>query len=261
MKTIEIILSEGLARLVAGSARTRPKAGPGSLRIRRRLAEATSIKDAVEAVGVPHCEIGEVRRLEPGGPGDSLDLGKPVRDGDVLEVRPQPPRSLAEPRFLCDRHLGKLARLLRILGFDTLWSDSWTEPEIVRRGVNEQRLVLSRSRALLKRKEMDRAQLIVSDDPDVQAAEVLRRWLLAGQARLFGRCSRCNGALRPVAKAEVAARIPPKTARWLDEYYLCGDCDQLFWKGTHVTALTGRLERILAPCGGSNLNGNRTGGK
>ena len=208
---------------------------------------ATSIKDAVEAMGIPHCEIGAIRRISgPVDQGVPCHLEDLVHDQDILEIEPRPPQSLASQRFLCDQHLGKLARLLRILGFDTLWSDSWTESEIARRGINEHRVVLSGSRSLLKRKEMDLAQLIVSDDPDGQVIEVLRRWLLAGKVRMFGRCSLCNGTLRPVEKAEVAARIPPKTARWLDEYYLCCECDHLFWEGTHVLALTSRLEGILA---------------
>jgi uncharacterized protein with PIN domain len=92
---------------------------------------------------------------------------------------------------------------------------------------------------------MDNAMLIRSDVPDEQAAEVLRRFLLAPQVHLFGRCSKCNGLLREVPKVDVAPRIPPKTARWLDTYYLCRQCDHLFWEGTHVTALRRRVEKIL----------------
>ena len=81
---------------------------------------------------------------------------------------------------------------------------------------------------------------------EAQAAAVVRRFGLAGRSDPFARCSRCNGPVQPVAKAAVAARIPPKTALWLDEYHLCPECDQLYWKGTHVLALTGRLEKILS---------------
>ena len=95
---------------------------------------------------------------------------------------------------------------------------------------------------------MDNAMLIRSHLPDTQAEEVLRRFMLHDQVRLFGRCSRCNGRLRGVAKDDVAARIPPRTAKWLDTYYLCRECDHLFWEGTHVTALRSRVEKILARC-------------
>ena len=134
------------------------------------------------------------------------------------------------------------------MGFDTAWDQSWSEPGMARRGINENRTVLTRSRSLLKRASMDKAMLIGSDVPDEQACEVLQRFLLTDQVQLFGRCSKCNGLLREVAKADVTARIPPKTAKWLDTYYLCRDCDQLFWEGTHVTVLRRRVEKILARC-------------
>ena len=126
------------------------------------------------------------------------------------------------------------------------WDRSWSEPAMARRGINENRTVLSRSRSLLKRSSMDNAMLVRSDVPDAQAQEVMHRFLLADQVHLFGRCSKCNGHLREVPKDDVAPRIPPRTAKWLDTYYLCHQCDQLFWEGTHVTALRRRVEKILA---------------
>jgi uncharacterized protein with PIN domain len=208
----------------------------------RRLSEPTSVKDLIESAGVPHCEVGPVfSRVSKG----EVLLNSRTIDGDVLEVHPAPRCHLADPRFLCDGHLGKLALLLRIMGFDTAWDDSWSEPTMARRGLNENRTVLSRSLSLLKRAAMENAMLIRSDHPDDQAGEVLQRFLLADRIRMFGRCSKCNGLLREIPKADVAARIPPKTAKWLDTYYLCRECNQLFWEGTHVTALRRRVEKIL----------------
>lgn len=211
----------------------------------RHLQESTSLKDLIESLGVPHCEIGSVHSLVRDR---ELPLDARTVDGDVLEVFGVRPHRLASARFLCDGHLGKLAVLLRVMGFDTAWDDSWSEPGMARRGLNEGRTVLTRSRSLLKRADMNDAMLILSDHPDAQAREVAQRFLLTDQVRLFGRCSRCNGLLKAVAKAEVASRIPPLTAKWLDSYYLCADCDQLFWEGTHVTALRRRIKRILAAC-------------
>lgn len=149
------------------------------------------------------------------------------------------------PAFICDAHLGRLARLLRLMGFDTLWRRDWTEPAIVRQVVNEGRLALSRSRSLLCRRELRRSLLVVDDRSDTQAAQVLRAYGLVDRVRLWGRCTRCNGPIRQVAKADVADRIPPKTARWLDEYFLCTDCDQLYWRGTHADALAARVADIV----------------
>jgi len=212
-------------------------------RVVRRLSEPTSVKDLIESVGVPHCEVGSVYSRVAGS---EIFLNFLAVDGDVLEVSEAVPRRLVDPRFLCDGHLGKLARLLRVMGFDTAWDDSWSEARMARRGLNENRTVLSRSLSLLKRAAMDNAMLIRRDNPDDQAAEVLGRFLLADQIQMFGRCSKCNGLIGEVPKAQVSIRIPPKTAKWLDTYYLCRECDQLFWEGTHVIALRLRVAKILA---------------
>lgn len=148
------------------------------------------------------------------------------------------------PAFACDVHLGRLARLLRLMGFDTLWRRDWTEPALARLAANEGRRVLTRSRALMCRRELRRSLLIADDDPDRQAAQVLREFGIVDRVRLWGRCTRCNGPIGAVTKAEVAGRIPPKTARWLDEYFLCADCDQLYWQGTHAGALSERVDLI-----------------
>ncbi len=240
-----VIFQDEPGRLIPASALVfRRQPGQPALVV-RSLAEPTSVKDLIESLAVPHCEVGTVFSLisRKELPLDSLTV-----PGDVLEVRGVRPRRLPSPSFLCDGHLGKLALLLRVMGFDTAWDNSWSEPGMARRGINENRTVLTRSRSLLKRASMDNAMLIRSDVPDEQACEVVRRFLLADQVRMFGRCSKCNGLLREAAKADVAARIPPKTAKWLDTYYLCRDCDQLFWEGTHVTALRRRIEKILTLC-------------
>ncbi len=245
MLTLMVIFQEKPGRLIPASALVFPwRPGQPALVV-RSLAEPTSVKDLIESVGVPHCEVGTVFSLVTR---QELPLDSLTVPGDVLKVRGARPRRLTSPSFLCDGHLGKLALLLRIMGFDTAWDQSWSEPGMARRGINENRTVLTRSRSLLKRAAMDNAMLIDSDVPDEQAGEVVRRFLLTDQIRLFGRCSKCNGLLRETAKADVEARIPPKTAKWLDTFYLCRECDQLFWEGTHVTALRRRVEKILARC-------------
>ena len=240
-----LIFQSNLGALISSSASVfSSKPGEPTVVI-RRLERPSSLKDLVESLGIPHCEIGAINspiaRAE-------RPLTAQTIEGDVLEISGAPPRALVSPRFLCDGHLGKLALLLRVMGFDTARDDSWSEPRMARRGINENRTVLTRSRSLLKRADMDNAMLIRSDHPDTQAAEVLARFLLADRIQMFGRCSTCNGLLGEVAKDLVVDRIPPKTAKWLDAYYLCRKCDQLFWEGTHVLALRDRVAGILAKC-------------
>lgn len=239
MLTISLRFAADLAALLGPADARRTGA------VRRVLPAATSVKDAIEALGIPHGEIGAVVAAD----GSPRALDDPVADGDRLSVAGVARADPGPGRFLCDRHLAALARLLRTLGFDTAWDPAWGPAELARRGLNEDRILLSGSRALLKRRLLGAAMLIRDDDPDAQVAAVIRRFGLAGRARPFARCPLCNGGVRPVPKADVAARIPPKTARWLDEYFLCAGCGQLYWEGTHVAALRARLAGILAAAG------------
>ncbi len=211
--------------------------GRGGRVVVRRLPEPASRRDAIEAVGVPRCEIGDLTDAA----GHALDPAGPTADSETIRVSAPAPCPIDGARFLCDVHLGKLARMLRVLGFDTSWRPVWTPSAVVRQSVNEGRIVLSGSRALLKRSALGRAMLVRPGPAEDQAAAVVARFGLAAQVRLFGRCSRCNGGLAPVAFADVAGTLPPRTARWRREYHRCADCGQLYWEGTHVEILRARL--------------------
>jgi hypothetical protein len=228
MVTCDIILHGDLPDLCGGRQE-----------VVRRLPAPTSVKDALEALGIPHCEVGRV--TVDGHPGN---LACPLRDGERLDAWPARPHDLADPRFVCDLHLGKLARRLRFCGFDTLWEPSWREPVIARVAVREGRTVLSRHRALLKRSCITTALLIRNDRADDQLAEVIRRFKLAGRIARCGRCPHCNGRLVPTPKNRVPVAIPPKTAAWRDDYWVCAECGRLFWEGTHVLRLRDRLAHI-----------------
>ena len=149
-------------------------------------------------------------------------------------------------RFICDQHLGALARLLRQLGFDVAWQRDLREAELARCSLNEDRIALSRNRQLFKRKALGPALLIQSDDPPEQAVQVLAHFRLTDQVCPFVRCTRCGGIIDSVARDEVAHLVPPRTRAWLDTYFRCRDCAQLYWEGTHVQALRERLDAIVA---------------
>jgi len=224
----------------------------------RNLPEPASVKDALEGLGIPHTEVDLLLiRDHP------VPFSYRVRDGDHIVVHPVPPsgaadlawpdnrlqpRPLAFERFACDQHLGKLARLLRILGFDTAYDRHWREVDIACLSDLESRAVLTCNRALLKRKVIARGRLVRARQPDAQVAEVMCRFGLASTAQMFGRCCVCNGELAEVPKAAVLSRIPPGTRQWRNEYFLCQQCDRLYWEGTHVAALRHRLSAIRESC-------------
>ncbi len=212
----------------------------GRTMLLRRLPAPTSVKDTLEAVNIPHGEVGEVV-LD----GDAASLDDLVAGDAEVEVWPVAARELADPRFVCDLHLGKLARLLRYCGFDTVWDPATREPALARLAASEGRTVLSRHRALLKRSLVTRSLLVRSDHADRQLAEVLHRFQLAGRISRPGRCPTCNGSLAAVTKRDVPVPIPPRTAAWLDDYWLCRDCGQLFWDGTHVERLRARIAEAV----------------
>ena len=218
-----------------------PDLAAGRCAIERRLPSPTSVRDALEALGLPHGEIGEVQIDGRTKPLDALI------DRDCnLAAWPVAPCPLDDPRFICDQHLGKLARLLRFCGFDTLWDRTAGEPVLARLAAGEGRTLLSRHRALLKRSLVTRSLLVRSDHADRQLAEVLWRFQLAGRISRPGRCPTCNGRLVGRHRDEVLEAIPPRTAAWLDAYWLCEGCGQLFWEGTHVSRLRRRVEAAVS---------------
>jgi uncharacterized protein len=208
------------------------------------VAPGTTVKDLVEALGVPHTEIDVVLVN-----GVSVDFGHRLADGDRVSVYPTfeaidvtpltrlRPEDLRTPRFVLDVHLGRLARLLRLLGFDALWCNDASDSELARISAEEHRVLLTRDRGLLKRREVTRGYFVRETVRRRQLQEVLRRFDLFGAIRPFGRCLECNGLLEPVAKADVEDRLPPRTRRDYDEFQRCRACAHIYWKGSHYDAL------------------------
>jgi len=154
---------------------------------------------------------------------------------------------LRTPTFILDSNLGRLARYLRLLGFDCLYRNDFDDETIANIASEEKRTVLTRDRALLQRKIITRGYFVRAVQPRAQAREVLKRLELYRQVKPFSRCTRCNGTLQPVEKRTVESRLEPKTQRYYDTFQQCTDCRQVYWRGSHheralrlVAALTSR---------------------
>ena len=210
------------------------------------------IKDPIEALGVPHVEV-ELIVVN----GESVGFDYRLRDGDrvavypvfesldvapAVKLREKPLRKIA---FVVDVNLGRLARLLRLLGFDALFSNAYADDEIVAISEAQGRIVLTRDRRLLHAKAVTHGYWVRSVWPRRQVDEVVRRFDLAGLIRPFSRCADCNGRIEPVAKDAVADRLEPKTKKFFEKFYRCPDCGKIYWEGSHVDRLRERLKGVL----------------
>ncbi len=209
------------------------------------------VKDAIEALGVPHVEVdlilannrsvGFDYRLRPG---DRIAVYPVFESLDISPLARLHGRPLRDPKFIGDVHLGKLVRLLRLLGFDTAQFAGKEDAVIAEIAAKERRIILTRDRDLLKRSAVTHGYWVRSTEPVEQAREIVRRFDLHAQVRPFTRCPACNSLLTQVSKEEVLDRIPPKTARWQDEYFMCTGCGKLYWRGTHYPQLRKMIKRI-----------------
>lgn len=201
-------------------------------------ARAATLKHAVEALGIPHTEVGNITVN-----GEPATLARMVRDGDVVEVFPcRTCLEGATPTFIADAHLGGLARLMRMLGFDTLYDNAYADDAILDIAATERRVILTRDRELLKRREVLRGAFVHARQSEAQLREVVRRFDLERRARPFTLCLHCNVALLPVETAWATARVPERVAAHYREFMRCPGCERIFWQGSHWE----RMREMLA---------------
>lgn len=215
-----------------------------------------AVKDPIEAIGVPHPEVelivvggvavGFDYRIHRGARVAVYPSFSCLDIGALPSLRPAPPSPAV---FVCDVHLGKLARLLRLFGFDTLYRNDYADPEIVELASAGRRIVLTRDRRLLCARAVVHGYWLRSDRPERQLEEVLRRYALYRWVRPWTRCMACNGPIAPVQKAEIDALLLPKTRRYYDVFHRCTACGKVYWEGPHVAQLRRRFAGRLWPPG------------
>ena len=214
-------------------------------------ARAATTKHMIEALGVPHTEV-ELILVN----GESADFHRILQDGDrvavypkfetfditpELRVRGQPLREL---RFVADAHLGGLARLLRMAGFDTIYDNNIHDAEVEALSEHEHRVALTRDRELLKRSGVTHGCYVRALKPALQLAEIFQRLDLSRSAKPFTLCLACNTPLRHVDKADVLERLPPSVRVAHTEFLTCDHCHGVFWKGSHWKRMCALLDQI-----------------
>ena len=199
-----------------------------------------SVKDAVEAIGVPHSEVDLILVNSI-----SVTFNCRIRDGDIISVYPMfesldiagithlRETPLRTPKFILDVNLGKLAKYMRMLGFDTLYANDYEDSGIAAISLSERRLIITRDKSLLKRKSVTHGYWVRSQYPKQQAAEVIHRFDLRSRIKPFSRCTVCNGMVGSVPKDDIVEKLDPKTKKYFEEFFQCGSCGKIYWKGSH----------------------------
>jgi uncharacterized protein with PIN domain len=220
--------------------------------VRRPFRSHQTVKDVLEAMGIPHTEVdlilvnGSSRdfsyRPNVGDRIAAYPMFEALDVGSTARLRSGP---LRDTRFVVDVNLGRLARLLRVLGFDVWWSSDADDATLADVSLGEQRILLTRDRGLLKRRAITHGLFVHSQDPEQQTLEVIKRLDLAQRLAPFTRCVRCNGTLAAVPKDEVIDQLEPLTRQYYEKFSRCTQCGRIYWPGSHYAKLVRLVERLL----------------
>ena len=175
-------------------------------------------------------------------------LGKSSNFKLQISGKLQIPSSNVARSFWCDSGLGGLARWLRAAGYDALWHPELEDADLMKRAEASRRTLLTTDSGLMERRLIrNRIVAALWLPPTLGIPQQLEMVIAEFRLRLQKpRCMACGGKLRRVDKEQVRERIPPRTWKWLDEYFLCERCDRLFWRGTHWGRIRGELEKLFS---------------
>ena len=228
-------------------------AGRRKVSFKQSFQGTPAVRDVIQAIGVPHTAIDLIlvdgqsvdfaHRLE----GNERVAVYPVFErldiSPLLRLRPQP---LRRTRFILDVHLGKLARYLRMLGFDCAWCNEQEDADIIDQALAERRIILTRDIGILKQKRVSHGYWLRSTAPEEQLSEVVRALDLRGQLQPFTRCLECNGSIRPVHRAVLGALVDPAIAARFDRFWQCTSCHKVYWQGSHYRRMLRAVLSITA---------------
>ncbi|MGW1224397.1 Mut7-C RNAse domain-containing protein [Streptomyces sp. NPDC001515] len=217
---------------------------------------ASTLGHVVESLGVPLTEAGRLL-----ADGRAVPAAHIPAAGEHIEVQAvqRPQRVPGAPlRFLLDVHLGTLARRLRLLGVDAAYeSEDIGDPALAALSARERRVLLSRDRGLLHRREIWAGAYVYSDRPDEQLRDVLGRF--APPLAPWTRCTACNGPLADADKDSVGDRLEAGTQRSYDVFAQCADCGRVYWRGAHHARLETIVSEAVRDFGGTSRAGTAEG--
>lgn len=250
MKSIFIRFYEELNDFLPGEKR--------KIRFQHQFFGNPSIKDLIGSLGVPHTEIDLILVN-----GKSVDFSYIVQDKDDISVYPifqsfdissiqqlreislnQQLKSIYNIKFIVDCHLGNLAKYMRLLGIDTFYKNNIQEKEIINIAINDQRIILTKNKNLLKRNEIINGYWMRNENVESQIKEVIQRFKLQKEIKYFSRCLICNSKLKFIEKEKIINRIPSRVKEWCNEFYYCENCDKIYWKGSHYNKMLMTIKEL-----------------
>ncbi|HEY87386.1 MAG TPA: hypothetical protein G4O06_05125 [Dehalococcoidia bacterium] len=158
-------------------------------------------------------------------------------------------RLISELKFIVDHNVGKLAKWLRIMGYNTLFFSSRNDSNMIATALAEGRVILTRDTQIMKRRVITNGKLksilIQSDNPELQMHQVIDTLNLDCLFRPFTICLECNQPLVMSNKQEVKDLVPPYVFQTQSQYVECPACHRIYWRGTHWQAMTKKLGKFV----------------
>jgi uncharacterized protein with PIN domain len=152
----------------------------------------------------------------------------------------------SEPlKFIADAMLGKLARWLRIVGYDVVYEPFISDDDLIARAIQERRIILTMDRKLTERESAKNSLLIKSHSYKEQLKQVVTHFNIDYKSGIFTRCLVCNKPLDRVEKEKIRDRVPPYVYSTQDEFDICQQCGRVYWSGTHRIKMLKMLDEIL----------------
>ena len=211
-----------------------------------------SVKDMVESMGVPHVEIDLILVNQAAvdfsyivKPGDRISVFPLFESLDISSLQPLRPKPMRQLRFVLDTHLAKLARYLRLLGFDALYSNNYGDEELAEISSRGHcRLLLTRDRGLLKRKQVSHGYWVRSTQPREQLRELVARLDLMNHSKPFSRCANCNGLVDAITRSAALGRVPAGIYRDYAAFCECRTCQKVYWQGSHYDRMIDFIDSL-----------------
>lgn len=148
-------------------------------------------------------------------------------------------------KFIADVMLGKLARWLRLMGYDTAYDSSISDEDLMHKAHQEDRIILTMDHALAEQSPQGLALLIKSQNLEDQLQQVVKHFKLDPYSNLFERCTICNTPVVEIAKSEIKEEISPYVYSSYNQFWRCPTCKRLYWEGSHLDQAKKFLEKIF----------------